>query len=167
MQGRHAYPHDTAHFVHAPSQWETMSHCNVVAHWLGAYTTPKWSPMILKPYDCFQRFWTLQWRQWHHGPPQLGCLFTSSSRLTANKHPISFSLARCVWNPSGTGRFPSQRASDTERVSMSRRHNVAIKYGIHVSYQNDAMQAVFIYVLYLYWTGYRFNTDAMQTCIIA
>ena len=27
--------------VHAPSQWETTLHCNVVSHWLGAYT--KWS----------------------------------------------------------------------------------------------------------------------------
>ena len=24
------------HFVHAPSQWETTLHCNVVSHWLGA-----------------------------------------------------------------------------------------------------------------------------------
>ena len=29
------------HFVNAPSQWRTMLHCNVVSHWLGAYT--KWS----------------------------------------------------------------------------------------------------------------------------
>ena len=29
------------HFVNAPSQWETTLHCNVVSHWLGAYT--KWS----------------------------------------------------------------------------------------------------------------------------
>ena len=29
------------HFVHAPSQWETTLHSNVVSHWLGAYT--KWS----------------------------------------------------------------------------------------------------------------------------
>ena len=28
-------------FVFAPSQWETTLHCNVVSHWLGAYT--KWS----------------------------------------------------------------------------------------------------------------------------
>ena len=28
------------HFVYAPSQWETTLHCNVVSHWLGAYTTP-------------------------------------------------------------------------------------------------------------------------------
>ena len=25
-------------FVYAPSQWETTLQCNVVAHWLGAYT---------------------------------------------------------------------------------------------------------------------------------
>ena len=29
------------HFVHAPSQWEMTLHCNVISHWLGAYT--KWS----------------------------------------------------------------------------------------------------------------------------
>ena len=27
--------------MHAPSQWETTLHCNVVSHWLGVYT--KWS----------------------------------------------------------------------------------------------------------------------------
>ena len=30
-------------FVYAPSQWETTLQCNVVSHWLGAYT--KW-PLI-------------------------------------------------------------------------------------------------------------------------
>ena len=29
------------HFSYAPSQWETTLHCNVVSHWLGAYT--KWT----------------------------------------------------------------------------------------------------------------------------
>ena len=29
------------HFVNAPSQWETMLQCNIVCHWLGAFT--KWS----------------------------------------------------------------------------------------------------------------------------
>ena len=29
------------HFVYTPSQWETALQCNVVSHWLGAYT--KWS----------------------------------------------------------------------------------------------------------------------------
>ena len=29
------------HFEHAPSQLETRLHCNVISHWLGAYT--KWS----------------------------------------------------------------------------------------------------------------------------
>ena len=31
------------HFMYAPSQWEMMLHCNVISHWLGAYT--KWSLM--------------------------------------------------------------------------------------------------------------------------
>ena len=26
------------HFAYAPSQWEATLHCNVVSHWLGAYT---------------------------------------------------------------------------------------------------------------------------------
>ena len=33
--------YDRDHFVYAPSQWETTLQCNVVSHWLGAYT--KWS----------------------------------------------------------------------------------------------------------------------------
>ena len=33
------------HFVHAPSQWRTMLHCNIVSHWLGAYT--KWSLWVV------------------------------------------------------------------------------------------------------------------------
>ena len=33
------------HFVYAPSQCETMLHCNVVSHWLGAYT--KWSLYVI------------------------------------------------------------------------------------------------------------------------
>ena len=35
----HTYTQD--HFVYVPSQWETTLHCNIVSHWLGAYT--KWS----------------------------------------------------------------------------------------------------------------------------
>ena len=31
----------TDHFVFASSQWEMMLHCNVISHWLGAYT--KWT----------------------------------------------------------------------------------------------------------------------------
>ena len=38
------------HFVYAPRQWETL-HCNVVSHWLGAYT--KWSllPCLLHHHE--------------------------------------------------------------------------------------------------------------------
>ena len=32
------------HFVNASSQWEMTLHCNVISHWLGAYT--KWSLVI-------------------------------------------------------------------------------------------------------------------------
>ena len=35
------------HFVYAPSQWETTLHCNVVSHWLGAFT--KWT--LIKPFS--------------------------------------------------------------------------------------------------------------------
>ena len=36
-----------ASFLHAPSQWEMMLHCNVVSHWLGAYT--EWSQIYASP----------------------------------------------------------------------------------------------------------------------
>ena len=32
-------------FVNVPSQWEMTLHCNVVSHWLGAYTT--WSLLLI------------------------------------------------------------------------------------------------------------------------
>ena len=44
------------YFLYAPSQWETTLHCNVVSHWLGAYTN--WSlgaskkRFILKTTTC-------------------------------------------------------------------------------------------------------------------
>ena len=34
-------------FVNAPSQWETTLHCNIISHWLGAYT--KWSLTYFYP----------------------------------------------------------------------------------------------------------------------
>ena len=39
-------PNSRDHFVYAPSQWETMLHCNVVSHWLGACT--KWGDLFNK-----------------------------------------------------------------------------------------------------------------------
>ena len=32
-------------FLYAPSQWETMLQCNIVSHWLGAFT--KWSLLTI------------------------------------------------------------------------------------------------------------------------
>ena len=47
------------HFVYAPSQWETTLQCNVVSHWLGAYT--KWSllSMCSQWLHCFSLQWLL------------------------------------------------------------------------------------------------------------
>ena len=33
-------------FQHVPNQWETTLHCNIISHWLGAYT--KWSLLNYK-----------------------------------------------------------------------------------------------------------------------
>ena len=33
------------HFVYAPSQWQIMLQCNVISHWLGAYT--EWTLLLL------------------------------------------------------------------------------------------------------------------------
>ena len=32
--------------MHVPSQWETTLQCNVVSHWLGAYTKSNWSLLL-------------------------------------------------------------------------------------------------------------------------
>ena len=51
------------HSVHAPSQWETTLHCNVVPHWLVTYT--KWSLDFTRSH---QPFWTVpsgHWRYWY------------------------------------------------------------------------------------------------------
>ena len=37
--------------MHAPSQWETTLHCNVVSHWFGTYT--KW-PLLGPGKDCMR-----------------------------------------------------------------------------------------------------------------
>ena len=34
------------HFVYAASQWETTLHCNVIYHWLGAYTIMDWCDLF-------------------------------------------------------------------------------------------------------------------------
>ena len=42
------------HFVCAPSQWETLQ-CNVVSHWLGAYT--KWSLLLYYKNNMTSIWW--------------------------------------------------------------------------------------------------------------
>ena len=50
------------HFVHAPSQWETMLHCNIVSQWLGVYT--KWSVQEMFGIEFWIKFhWDIcSWR---------------------------------------------------------------------------------------------------------
>ena len=47
------------HFVYARSKWETTLHCNVVSHWLGAYT--KWSLCYSYAFSMF-RWKSYAWR---------------------------------------------------------------------------------------------------------
>ena len=45
-------------FVYAPSQWKTTLQCNVVSHWLDAYT--KWSlEVITIYYDTYLYYWVI------------------------------------------------------------------------------------------------------------
>ena len=41
---------DRDHYVYAPNQWETTLQCNVVSHWLGAYT--KWFLLAVHHKKC-------------------------------------------------------------------------------------------------------------------
>ena len=47
------------HFVYAPSQWERTLLCNVVSHWLGAYT--KWSLHIFEVHTNKAEYWWYNW----------------------------------------------------------------------------------------------------------
>ena len=100
------WPNQSVHFVYGPSQWVTTLHCNVVSHWLGAYT--KWSlvPLLkctLIPSQCGQfapeneslQLSTLQaalWEWWRHQMDTFSAL-----------------LAICVGNSPVTSEFLSQR----------------------------------------------------------
>ena len=47
------------HLVYAPSQWETTLQCNVVSHWLGAYT--KWSLYVIHTVHDWSCEWCHGW----------------------------------------------------------------------------------------------------------
>ena len=57
------------HYVHALSQWETAFHCNVVSHWLGAYT--EWNIVHRRYYvhgSCLLWLgtdWFADWSLWN------------------------------------------------------------------------------------------------------
>ena len=58
------YSHVTSrdHFVNAPSQWEMTLHCNLVSHWLGAYT--KWSLNIMQSHITWGSKSEFKWKSW-------------------------------------------------------------------------------------------------------
>ena len=82
--------------------------------WLMHYSPEKCYPKIHQS--------TLQWcRNEHHGISNhqhlyclLSCLFKCKSKKTSKLHVIGL----CVGNSPVTGEFPTQRASDTENVSI-------------------------------------------------
>ena len=49
-------------FVYTASQWETTLHCNIVSHWLGAYTKSSWNFCYLHA----DRPWLFEWRHELH-----------------------------------------------------------------------------------------------------
>ena len=49
---------DKDHFVNALSHWKTVLHCNVISHWLGAYT--KRFPDLIKE-NLHGKLWGVEW----------------------------------------------------------------------------------------------------------
>ena len=75
-------------FVYAPSQWETTLYCNVVSHWLGAYT--KWSQTLMLTWKH------LSYRRWWRETGYFGCSWCVCWRWRAY-----WSTAWC-WRRAGT-----------------------------------------------------------------
>ena len=105
------FTYDRDHFVCVPSQWETTLQCNVVSHWLDAFTTLPWrhnGPNSIsnhQPYDCL-----------------LNHVFRRRSKKTSKLRVTGL----CAGNSPGTGEFPAQMASNAENVSIWWRHHETI-----------------------------------------
>ena len=72
-------PHVTGNIVYVPSQWAMMLHCNVVSHWLGAYT--KWSGKLCDP--AMSGWCTRQCKYRYQAPVPLK-IFRSNSKFDQN-----------------------------------------------------------------------------------
>ena len=78
------------HFVCVPSQWEMMLHCNVISHWLSAYT------------DCslILYYGYVKWALLHLKSQTVHLFIQQHVKLTTTKKDPSFTLlAFCVGNP--------------------------------------------------------------------
>ena len=72
------------HFVYEPSQWEMTLQCNVISHWLGAFT--KWFPITALPHE----------HRDVSNHQQLNHLFNSLFRLTP-KQTSKHHIAALLW----------------------------------------------------------------------
>ena len=77
--------------LYAPSQWETTLQCNVVSHWLGAYT--KWSL-----YHTFPHYWdTYLHRIFDISPPRCECHTIVPQTLVISSAYHQHSTAVFIW----------------------------------------------------------------------
>ena len=82
--------------------------------------------MTVCVYSAVCAFYQLQWCHMSIMASHAtgNCLYNSFSRLTSKKNLSAALLAFCDGNPQVACRFPSQRASNAESVSMSWCHHV-------------------------------------------
>ena len=110
------------HFVYEPSQWETTLQCNVVSHWLGAYT--KWCLMLHVENDsmdgCVVTMIYVIWKRsffilmiWYHDDDmQELCFFQHDDMMIWRWFPHYWPV--CEGNPPVTGGLSPQKASNIE-----------------------------------------------------
>ena len=94
------FPWSRDHFVYVLSQWETTLHCNVVSHWLGAYTNRSLLESLM-PSDWGQR------ASWARPPCNL---WTAPKSITP---PEAWAAVHGFAEPQGPisvwGKFPRYR----------------------------------------------------------
>ena len=133
-------PISRADFGFAPSQWETVLLCNGVSHWLGAslesallyrrhiyhyYLSDRWnsiSVLHMKRHNIVMPGPAASVWVWHHSERDgvsnhrhLDCLLHRLFRRS-KKTPKFRVTGLCERNSSVTGKFPTQKASNTENV---------------------------------------------------
>ena len=112
------------HFVNVVSQWEPTLHCNTVSHWLGAYT--EWSLYSTCTEHPLARCYSSSTVCDHYSDVIMGtmvsqivsagleCLFNRLFRHRSKRTSKLRVTGLCEGNSPGTGKFPSQRASNAK-----------------------------------------------------